>query len=119
MEVARALIEAGLTPPMVHLTADVGQLTLYDASMIHRGGQNRSDAERPILAVHINKEKRELRHQRKQQQQQAAAGGKPRPAASIPVAQMPATIRSKKPKLKKKGKKKKAKSDAPVRRGFS
>ena len=39
---ARALIEAGLTPPIVRLTADVGCLTLYDAAMIHRVGENRT-----------------------------------------------------------------------------
>ena len=36
--VARSIIEAGLTPPVVHMVADVGTLTLYDAAMIHRGG---------------------------------------------------------------------------------
>mmetsp|Transcript_12918 Transcript_12918/g.36220 ORF Transcript_12918/g.36220 Transcript_12918/m.36220 type:complete len:437 (-) Transcript_12918:313-1623(-) len=61
--VAKNIIEAGLTPPVVHMVADPGVLTLYDASMIHRGGQNRGTEERPILAVHINKENK---HQRKQ-----------------------------------------------------
>ena len=61
VQVARSIVEAGLTPPVVHMVADVGCLTLYDASMIHRGGQNRSDEERPILAVHINKENKQER----------------------------------------------------------
>ena len=51
--VARQLIEAGLTPPVVRLTADVGCLTLYDSSMVHRGGPNRGETARPILAVHM------------------------------------------------------------------
>ena len=57
---ARALIEAGLTPPIVRLTADVGCLTLYDAAMIHHGGkQNRYERQ---FGVHINKENKEQRH---------------------------------------------------------
>jgi hypothetical protein len=72
--VARALIESGLTPPVVHLTAEPGTLTLYDASMIHRGGHNRSPEERPILAVHINKENKADRQKRRQQELGGAVG---------------------------------------------
>ena len=72
--VARALIESGLTPPVVHLTADPGTLTLYDASMIHRGGHNRSPEERPILAVHINKENKADRQKRRQEELGGAVG---------------------------------------------
>ena len=50
---ARQLIEGGLTPPVVHLTADVGCLTLYDSAMVHRGGRNTGATARPILAVHL------------------------------------------------------------------
>jgi len=67
-QVARALIESGLTPPVVHMVADVGCLTLYDAAMIHRGGHNRDTEERPILAVHINKDNKEQRANRRQQE---------------------------------------------------
>ena len=73
---ARALIEAGLTPPIVRLTADVGCLTLYDAAMIHRGGENRTDTERPILAVHINKENKEQRHMNRIEESDDAIGKK-------------------------------------------
>ena len=61
VQVARSIIEAGLTPAVVHMVADIGCLTLYDAAMIHRGGQNRGTTERPILAVHINKENKQER----------------------------------------------------------
>ena len=57
--VARQLIEAGLTPPVVRLTADVGCLTLYDSRMVHRGGRNVGETERPILAVHLRANGRE------------------------------------------------------------
>ena len=50
---AKDLIQAGLTPPVVHLTAEAGTLTLYDSSMIHRGGRNVGTTPRPILAVHL------------------------------------------------------------------
>ena len=40
-------------PPLVRLTADMGTLMLYDAAMRHRGGANRGDSPRPILAVHM------------------------------------------------------------------
>ena len=73
---ARALIEAGLTPPIVRLTADVGCLTLYDAAMIHRGGENRTDTERPILAVHINKENKQQRHMNRIEESDDAIGKK-------------------------------------------
>ena len=74
---ARALIEAGLTPPIVRLTADVGCLTLYDAAMIHRGGENRTDTERPIFtAVHINKENKEQRHMNRIEESDDAIGKK-------------------------------------------
>ena len=52
-EWAVALIEAGLTPAVVRLTAETGTLTLYDSAMVHRGGTNRGSAPRPILAVHM------------------------------------------------------------------
>jgi hypothetical protein len=52
-EQAAWLIELGLLPPVVRLTADAGLLTAYDASMIHRGGENRGATPRPILAIHM------------------------------------------------------------------
>ena len=51
--IARQLVEAGLTPAVVRLTAEAGCLTLYDSAMVHRGGCNVGDAPRPILAVHL------------------------------------------------------------------
>lgn len=51
--VAEQLVEWGLTPSVVRLTAAVGTLTLYDSSMIHRGGRNVGPTPRPILAVHL------------------------------------------------------------------
>lgn len=53
---ATQLLERGLLPPVVHLTAEVGLLTAYDAAMIHRGGRNGGDAPRPILAIHMRDE---------------------------------------------------------------
>mmetsp|Transcript_20784 Transcript_20784/g.34257 ORF Transcript_20784/g.34257 Transcript_20784/m.34257 type:complete len:326 (+) Transcript_20784:54-1031(+) len=40
-------------PPRVRLIADVGMLTIYDSAMQHRGGANRGEYARPILAVHM------------------------------------------------------------------
>ena len=40
-------------PPILRLTADTGMLIMYDAAMQHRGGANRGDYPRPILAVHM------------------------------------------------------------------
>lgn len=51
---ARFLIEhIGLPPPVVRLLAPLGVATLYDAAMVHRGGQNHAALDRPILAVHL------------------------------------------------------------------
>jgi hypothetical protein len=99
-QVARALIESGLTPPVVHMVADVGCLTLYDAAMIHRGGHNRGTEERPILAVHINKDNKEQRANRRQQEltaglgenmkKKAPAGKATSAASSAPAGQLDA-----------------------------
>eukprot|EP00566_Odontella_aurita_P010528 CAMPEP_0113559818 /NCGR_PEP_ID=MMETSP0015_2-20120614/19101_1 /TAXON_ID=2838 /ORGANISM="Odontella" /LENGTH=382 /DNA_ID=CAMNT_0000461483 /DNA_START=386 /DNA_END=1534 /DNA_ORIENTATION=- /assembly_acc=CAM_ASM_000160 len=51
---ARFVIEhIGLPPPVVRLLAPLGVATLYNAAMVHRGGQNKDTANRPILAVHM------------------------------------------------------------------
>jgi len=50
---ARQIVENGLTPGVVRLTADVGCLTLYDSALVHRGGRNVGATRRPILAVHL------------------------------------------------------------------
>ena len=91
-QVARSLIESGLTPPVVHMVADVGCLTLYDAAMIHRGGQNRDAEERPILAVHINKDNKEARANRRQQELTGGLGQalKQKGSAAEPAQDSPA-----------------------------
>ena len=83
-QVARALIESGLTPPMVHMVADMGCLTLYDAAMIHRGGLNRDTEERPILAVHINKDNKEQRANQRQQELTEGLGSTMKKAGAAP-----------------------------------
>ena len=40
-------------PPSVRLTAEPGDLVLYDGAMQHRGGANQGEYARPILAVHL------------------------------------------------------------------
>ena len=42
-------------PPVVRMAAGAGDLTLYDAAMQHRGGANRGETARPILAVHMRR----------------------------------------------------------------
>ena len=42
-----------LLPATVRLCGAAGDVVVYDAAMFHRGGANRADAARPILAIHV------------------------------------------------------------------
>ena len=55
VQVARSIVEAGLTPPVVHMVTDVGCHTLrrfHDP----QGGQNRSDRRGPLGIAHQQRE---------------------------------------------------------------
>ena len=42
-----------LLPATVRLCGAAGDVVVYDAAMFHRGGANRADRARPILAIHV------------------------------------------------------------------
>ena len=42
-----------LLPAPVRLCGAAGAVVVYDAAMFHRGGANRADVARPILAIHV------------------------------------------------------------------
>ena len=42
-----------LLPATVRLCGAAGDVVVYDAAMFHRGGANRADVARPILAIHV------------------------------------------------------------------
>ena len=46
-------VDRGLRPATVRLTAPKGSVVVYDSAMFHRGGENRGEAPRPILAIHV------------------------------------------------------------------
>ena len=48
-----ALLHGCLRPATVRLTAPKGSVVVYDSAMFHRGGENRGEAPRPILAIHV------------------------------------------------------------------
>ena len=51
---AAKLIESRtLLPATVRLCGAAGDVVVYDAAMFHRGGANRADVVRPILAIHV------------------------------------------------------------------
>ena len=51
---ASSLIRSrALLPATVRLCGAAGDVVVYDAAMFHRGGANRADVARPILAIHV------------------------------------------------------------------
>ena len=50
---AKLIKSRTLLPATVRLCGAAGDVVVYDAAMFHRGGANRADAARPILAIHV------------------------------------------------------------------
>ena len=50
---AKLIKSRTLLPATVRLCGAAGDVVVYDAAMFHRGGANRADVARPILAIHV------------------------------------------------------------------